>query len=153
MKRWIHAAVTWDRDEFKKRVFEFGSIHHCRSGYAPEEMRKGTEGHYEREPQNSLQRELTACVEQVAEKYNEMFIKLSTGDICYNIPDYIIVRLFGGRNGADPDWETYWAELYQFLKEINDTKISEGRLDSWVIDLENDCADDVFDMMIGVGLR
>ena len=130
------------------------------SGFITDEMRKAEDGKFEREPQNHIHRIISSYVKREVERHEETYLSLSTGDFCYDNKGYVIVRLFGGRNGGG-DWKLYWAELYQFIKDLKGTLIPKESLNQdhnaflnvWLIDLINDCADDVFDMIIGVGLR
>lgn len=143
-----------------KRVYEEKSSKKKYSGFAPDEMRKGKHGNYERNPQNKIHSLIKIVVTKEVEKHKETYLRLSIGDMCYNNDDYVIVRLFGGRNG-NGEWKLYWAELYQFIKALQETLISKEELNRdigahinvWLIDLINDCPDDVFDMIIGVGLK
>jgi hypothetical protein len=129
-------------------------------GFVTDEMRKAKDGKFEREPQNDTHRIITFNIEDEVEKHKETYLRLSLGDMCYDNKDYVIARLFGGRNGGG-EWKLYWAELYQFIKELQGRLIHKEDLNTdrnyflnvWLIDLINDCADDVFDMIIGVGLR
>lgn len=120
-------------------------------GYEPDIMAEG--GNYRKEPQNELQSILGRCVQGVVEKYENMFVELNHPKICYNNEDYLVVQIYGGRNGTG-DWITYWKELEQFLIELSETRYdyqgAHYSCDVWVIRLENDCMDDVFTLYIGV---
>lgn len=53
--------------------------------------------------------------------------------------DYYITKLHGGKNGYGV-WNDYLKEIIETFKNIH----------WWMIELKNDCLDDVFDMTIGV---
>lgn len=53
--------------------------------------------------------------------------------------DYYIAKLHGGKNGGGV-WNDYLKEIIETFKNIH----------WWMIELKNDCLDDVFDMTIGV---
>lgn len=53
--------------------------------------------------------------------------------------DYYIAKLHGGKNGCGV-WNDYLKEIIKTFKNIH----------WWMIELKNDCLDDVFDMTIGV---
>ena len=57
---------------------------------------------------------------------------------------YYIATIFGGDNGP-ANWPKY---LNQFKKLVNELKKKFKMI--WVIDLENDCLDDVYTLRIGV---
>lgn len=53
--------------------------------------------------------------------------------------DYYIAKLHGGKNGGGV-WNDYLKEILETFKNVH----------WWMIELKNDCLDDVFDMTIGV---
>lgn len=53
--------------------------------------------------------------------------------------DYYIAKLRGGKNGGGV-WNDYLKEILETFKNVH----------WWMIELKNDCLDDVFDMTIGV---
>lgn len=53
--------------------------------------------------------------------------------------DHVIITIYGGFNG-NGDWITYLNQITTIIQA----------LDAWVIDLINDCPDDVWTLRIGV---
>lgn len=58
--------------------------------------------------------------------------------------DYAIISLHGGKNGCG-NWEDYIEVISNLILTL-DNYFS----DVWLIDLINDCPDDVFDLRIGL---
>lgn len=58
--------------------------------------------------------------------------------------DHYIFLISGGNNGS-PDWIKYLEDLKEFIKELN--KEFE---DSWIIEINNDCDDDIHNIYIGI---
>ena len=62
--------------------------------------------------------------------------------------EHLVIHLYGGKNGSG-QWNEYLVDL---LSTFN--KLKEGSIGAfkrvWLISLKNDCADDVFDVYIGV---
>lgn len=56
--------------------------------------------------------------------------------------DYYIAKLHGGKNGSGV-WNDYLREILESFKSVH----------WWMIELKNDCLDDVFDMTIGVRIK
>ena len=61
---------------------------------------------------------------------------------------HLVVHLNGGKNGCG-EWNKYLVDLLSFINRLKDESIG-GFKSVWFISLENDCADDVFDVYIGV---
>lgn len=55
-----------------------------------------------------------------------------------------VIKVWGGYNGQN-DWSDYFDALKELFKKLNENGIR-----AWVIDIKNDCPDDVFDARIGV---
>lgn len=53
--------------------------------------------------------------------------------------DHVIITIYGGFNG-NGDWITYLNQITTIIQA----------LDAWVIDLINDCPDDVWTLRIGI---
>lgn len=62
--------------------------------------------------------------------------------------EHLVVHLYGGKNGSG-EWNKYLVDLLSFINKLNDKDIG-GFKKVWLISLKNDCADDVFDVYIGV---
>ncbi len=60
---------------------------------------------------------------------------------------YVVIRILGGLNGPG-EWTNYMASI---TKLIN--KITEEYKRTWVVQLVNDCIDDVFTLDIGIGIQ
>ena len=58
----------------------------------------------------------------------------------------LVVRLAGGRNG-DGDWSNYLYGIAQVMQEIDELSEVDH---TYIIDIINDCPDDVFDIRIGI---
>lgn len=61
---------------------------------------------------------------------------------------HLVVHLYGGKNGCG-EWNEYLVDLLSFINKLKDKDIGDFK-EVWFISLENDCADDVFDVYIGV---
>lgn len=61
---------------------------------------------------------------------------------------HLVVHLNGGKNGCG-EWNKYLVDLLSFINKLKDESIG-GFKEIWLISLKNDCADDVFDVYIGV---
>ena len=61
---------------------------------------------------------------------------------------HLVVHLNGGKNGCG-EWNEYLVDLLSFINKLKDENIG-GFKEVWFISLKNDCADDVFDVYIGV---
>lgn len=53
--------------------------------------------------------------------------------------DHVIITIYGGFDG-NGDWTTYLNQITTIIQT----------LDAWVIDLTNDCPDDVWTLRIGI---
>lgn len=53
--------------------------------------------------------------------------------------EHLIIRIFGGENGSGK-WEKYLTDIKKIVSEF----------DGWVISLDNDVLDDVWDLHIGI---
>lgn len=76
----------------------------------------------------------------------EYFDKIKSLDLEKVIPsryedkgDHVIITIYGGFNGKN-DWPLYLLQITRIVQT----------LDAWVIDLINDCPDDVWTLRIGV---
>lgn len=58
--------------------------------------------------------------------------------------NYAIISFHGGKNGCG-DWDDYIKDISNLILALD-----EYFSDVWLIDLINDCPDDVFDLRIGV---
>ena len=56
---------------------------------------------------------------------------------------YVVARIYGGLNGSGK-WETYLEDINKLLKDI------EKKYHTWVVQILNDCCDDVWTLEIGV---
>lgn len=83
---------------------------------------------------------------------NEHGTKMSLMDVQYMTdPDYdghpadfLILKVFGGKNGCGK-WIDYLSDIQCLFR-----KFGEAGLKAWMVDLDNDCADDVFYMTMCV---
>ena len=62
--------------------------------------------------------------------------------------EHLVVHLYGGRNGSG-QWNEYLVDLLSTFNKLTDESIGAFKK-VWLISLKNDCADDVFDVYIGV---
>lgn len=62
--------------------------------------------------------------------------------------EHLVIHLYGGKNGSG-QWNEYLVDLLSTFNKLKDESIG-GFKEVWFISLENDCADDVFDVYIGV---
>ena len=62
--------------------------------------------------------------------------------------EHLVVHLYGGRNGSGK-WNEYFVDLLSTFNKLTDESIGAFKK-VWLISLKNDCADDVFDVYIGV---
>lgn len=62
--------------------------------------------------------------------------------------EHLSIHLSGGKNGCG-EWNKYLVDLLSFINRLTDKDIG-GFKKVWLISLKNDCADDVFDVYIGV---
>lgn len=62
--------------------------------------------------------------------------------------EHFVIHLYGGKNGSG-QWNEYLVDLLSTFNKLKEESI--GAFKSvWLISLKNDCADDVFDVYIGV---
>lgn len=61
---------------------------------------------------------------------------------------HLVIHLYGGKNGSG-QWNEYLVDLLSTFNKLKDESIG-GFKEVWLISLKNDCADDVFDVYIGV---
>ena len=87
---------------------------------------------------------------ELKEKINAILDKLKKNDSladsisianAYRVEgeEYLVIRIFGGENGPGK-WEKYLTDIKKIVSEF----------DGWVISLDNDVLDDVWDLHIGV---
>ena len=62
--------------------------------------------------------------------------------------EHLVIHLYGGKNGSG-EWNEYLVDLLSTFNKLKDESIG-GFKEVWLISLKNDCADDVFDVYIGV---
>ena len=62
--------------------------------------------------------------------------------------EHLVIHLYGGRNGCG-EWNKYLVDLLSAINKLTDESIGAFKK-VWLISLKNDCADDVFDVYIGV---
>ena len=62
--------------------------------------------------------------------------------------EHLVVHLYGGRNGCG-EWNKYLVDLLSTFNKLKEESIGAFK-NVWLISLKNDCADDVFDVYIGV---
>ena len=62
--------------------------------------------------------------------------------------EHLVIHLYGGRNGSG-QWNEYLVDLLSTFNKLKDESIGTFKRVS-LISLKNDCADDVFDVYIGV---
>ena len=62
--------------------------------------------------------------------------------------EHLVIHLYGGKNGSGK-WNEYLADLLSIINKLTDESIGTFK-EVWLISLKNDCADDVFDVYIGV---
>ncbi len=61
---------------------------------------------------------------------------------------HLVIHLYGGKNGSG-QWNEYLVDLLSFINKLKEESIGAFKR-VWLISLKNDCADDVFDVYIGV---
>ena len=59
-----------------------------------------------------------------------------------------VIHLYGGKNGSG-QWNEYLVDLLSTFNKLKEESIGAFK-NVWLISLKNDCADDVFDVYIGV---
>ena len=64
------------------------------------------------------------------------------------VSEHLVIHLYGGKNGSG-QWNEYLVDLLSTFNKLKDESIG-GFKEVWLISLKNDCADDVFDVYIGV---
>ena len=62
--------------------------------------------------------------------------------------EHLVIHLYGGKNGSG-QWNEYLVDLLSTFNKLKDESIGDFK-EVWLISLKNDCADDVFDVYIGV---
>ena len=62
--------------------------------------------------------------------------------------EHLVIHLYGGKNGSG-QWNEYLVDLLSFINKLKEESIG-GFKEVWHITKKNDCADDVFDVYIGV---
>lgn len=62
--------------------------------------------------------------------------------------EHLVIHLYGGRNGSG-QWNEYLVDLLSTFNKLKEESIGAFK-NVWLISLKNDCADDVFDVYIGV---
>ena len=62
--------------------------------------------------------------------------------------EHLVIHLYGGKNGSGK-WNEYLVDLLSIINKLTDESIGTFK-NVWLISLKNDCADDVFDVYIGV---
>ena len=107
---------------------------------------------------------------KIANEYDETWIKVTDDGVitrvtkslagceCSNLKldfvakveesEHLVIHLYGGKNGSG-QWNEYFVDLLSFINKLKEESIG-GFKEVWLISLKNDCADDVFDVYIGV---
>lgn len=62
--------------------------------------------------------------------------------------EHLVIHLYGGKNGSG-QWNEYLVDLLSTINKLTNESIGAFKR-VWLISLKNDCADDVFDVYIGV---
>ena len=62
--------------------------------------------------------------------------------------EHLVIHLYGGKNGSG-QWNEYLVDLLSTFNKLKEESIGAFKR-VWLISLKNDCADDVFDVYIGV---
>lgn len=62
--------------------------------------------------------------------------------------EHFVIHLYGGKNGSG-QWNEYLVDLLSTFNKLKEESIGAFK-NVWLISLKNDCADDVFDVYIGV---
>ena len=62
--------------------------------------------------------------------------------------EHLVIHLYGGKNGSG-EWNEYLVDLLSTFNKLKEESIGAFK-NVWLISLKNDCADDVFDVYIGV---
>lgn len=73
------------------------------------------------------------------DKIKSLNLEKVTPSKCEDKGDHVIITIYGGFNGRG-DWSLYLLQITRIIQA----------LDAWVIDLINDCPDDVWTLRIGV---
>lgn len=79
----------------------------------------------------------------VNQETNNSNIRIFQSEI--NKDDVMTITLYGGLNGRG-EWKNYLKDLANIFEEIE----KQG-YNVWVIKITNDCPDDVFNCLIGIG--
>lgn len=83
------------------------------------------------------------CANGIPEKYlnkiRALELEKVTPSKCEDKGNHVIITIYGGFNGRG-DWSLYLLQITRIIQA----------LDAWVIDLINDCLDDVWTLRIGV---
>lgn len=107
---------------------------------------------------------------KITNEYGENWIKVTDDDVitrvtkslagceCSNLKldfvakvegsEHLVIHLYGGKNGSG-QWNEYLVDLLSTFNKLKDESIGSFK-EVWLISLKNDCADDVFDVYIGV---
>ena len=107
---------------------------------------------------------------KITNEYDETWTKITDDDVidkvtkslagceCSNLKldfvvkveesEHLVIHLYGGKNGSG-QWNEYFVDLLSFINKLKEESIG-GFKEVWLISLKNDCADDVFDVYIGV---
>ena len=79
--------------------------------------------------------------EKIVSKASTSRSKLSLGEVAkVKGTDHYVAMVYGGLNGKG-DWNNYFKDLTKFIGSFD--------YDIWLIDIKNDCADDVFTARLG----
>lgn len=62
--------------------------------------------------------------------------------------EHFVIHLYGGKNGSG-QWNEYLVDLLSTFNKLKEESIGAFK-NVWLISLKYDCADDVFDVYIGV---
>lgn len=87
--------------------------------------------------------EVESKVKQLLEQVNDGTTKLQFLELSKDKYNTDVLKIWGGLNGSG-DWSNYFLNLFNFLDLL------ERDYEVWLIGIKNDCADDVFDVKLGI---
>ena len=89
-------------------------------------------------------------IEKFFHNYEEYYKVASIEKVLFGDDVHFIVQLFGGKNG-NGDWNDYLFHLNKIFASEYYKKF--GVENIWLIQLINDCIDDVHDVYVGLSLK
>jgi hypothetical protein len=93
---------------------------------------------------NKIVEELTPILDNLKNERSNIYIFNEKNFTEIDEYGTMVIALVGGLNGHGK-WEDYFEDLAKII-----TTIKENGYDTWVIDLVNDCLDDVFTVKLGI---